>query len=139
MLRYPMKLTKEGDTFIVSFPDVPEAHTFGEDVKEAKTRALDALLTAFDAYMKDRRPIPRPSLKGRHFVTMPPLMEAKLALYDAMREQHVNKSELSRRLKWHLPQVDRVLNVRHASRLDSLEEALAAVKRRMTIQIEKSA
>jgi antitoxin HicB len=51
----------------------------------------------------------------------------------------LTKPELSRRLKWHLPQVDRVLNVRHASRLDSLEEALAAVKRRMTIQIEKYA
>ena len=37
---------------------------------------------------------------------------AKTALYEAMREQGVGRAELARRLRWHLPQVDRVLDLR---------------------------
>jgi hypothetical protein len=32
---------------------------------------------------------------------------AKTALYDGMREQGVGRAELARRLRWHLPQVNR--------------------------------
>ena len=35
-----------------------------------------------------------------------------------MRAGNVGKAELARRLDWHLPQVDRVLRVRHGSQLD---------------------
>ncbi len=40
-----------------------------------------------------------------------------------MREQGIGKAELARRLSWHPPQVDRVLDVRHKSRLDQMESA----------------
>ena len=30
MLRYPVRLTTEGEHVLVDFPDFPEAHTFGE-------------------------------------------------------------------------------------------------------------
>jgi antitoxin HicB len=63
-------------------------------------------------------------------------MAAKVALYQAMRAQHVGKAELARRLHWHLPQVDRLLDVRHASRIDQLEAGLGAVGKRLTLTIE---
>ena len=44
-----------------------------------------------------------------------------------MREAKVNKSELARRLDWHMPQVDRVLDVHHASQLDQLDAAFGAL------------
>ena len=44
MLRYPVKLSRDtNDTILVEFLDVPEAHTFGEDVDEALMQAVDAL------------------------------------------------------------------------------------------------
>lgn len=134
MLRYPVKLTKENGTVLVAFPDFPEAHTHGEDKDEALTRAVDALMTIVEAYMKDRQAIPPPS-KGRTTVEVPPLMMAKMALYNEMRKQKINKSELSRRLNWHLPQVDRVLDVRHASRLDQLDQALKVVGRHLRVEV----
>jgi hypothetical protein len=36
---------------------------------------------------------------------------AKTALYEAMREQGVGRAELARRLRLHLPQVNRVLEL----------------------------
>ena len=60
MLRYPVKLSRDtNDTILVEFPDVPEAHTFGEDEDEALMQAADALETVLSIYIDDRRDIPR--------------------------------------------------------------------------------
>ena len=49
-----------------------------------------------------------------------------------MRAQRVGKAELGRRLNCHLPQIDRLLDLGHDSRLDQLEAALAALGKRLT-------
>ena len=134
MLRYPVRLTAEGEHVLVDFPDFPEAHTFAETREEALTRASDALLTVIDAYMKDRQRLPQPS-KGRVMVDVPPLAVPKIGLYSAMREKRITKAELGRRLGWHMPQVDRILDVHHASRMDRLEQALQAVDRRLEVTV----
>src|SRR4051794_15815423 len=106
MLQYPVKLSRDTNgAILVEFPDVPTAHTFGEDEDEALMHAVDALETALSMYIDDRRDIPQPpAIKRRgKFVTVPALTEAKLALYSVMRAQRVGKAELARRLNWHLP------------------------------------
>jgi antitoxin HicB len=40
-----------------------------------------------------------------------------------MRAGKIGKAELARRLHCHLPQIDRLLDLNHASRLDQLEAA----------------
>jgi len=41
---YPVKLKRDdNDTILVSFPDFPEAHTYGDDEGDALERAKDAL------------------------------------------------------------------------------------------------
>jgi hypothetical protein len=40
---------------------------------------------------------------------------AKTALYDAMREEGVGRAELARRLRYHLPEVSRLLDLLYAS------------------------
>ena len=141
MLRYPVKLIKDTNgTILVDFPDVPEAHTFGDDRREALAHAPDALETAFMGYIEDRRPIPRPSPSKRGpFVILPALTEAKLALYMTMRSNKIGKSELARRLNCHLPQIDRLLDLCHASRLDQLEAAFRALGKTLSIQISEAA
>ena len=70
---------------------------------------------------------------------MPTLSEAKLNLYQAMRAEGVGKAELARRLNCHLPQVDRLLDLSHASRLEQLEAAFRALGKRLSIVIEDAA
>ena len=134
MLNYPVKLTTEGEFILVDFPDFPEAHTFGETREEALRRASDALLTVIEAYMKDRQRLPQPS-RGKLTVTVPPLTVPKIELYKAMQQKRITKAELGRRLGWHMPQVDRILDVRHASRMDRLQQALQAVDRRLEVTV----
>jgi hypothetical protein len=60
--RSPGWLTKEGCTFESGKGGhLPEAHTFGETKEEALARAEDALARVIQAYIADRRPIPKPS------------------------------------------------------------------------------
>ena len=116
------------------FPGFPEAHTFGDTREEALRRASDALLTVIEAYMKDRQRLPQPS-RGKLTVTVPPLTVPKIELYKAMQQKRITKAELGRRLGWHMPQVDRIHDVRRASRMDRLQQALQAVDRRLEVTV----
>src|SRR5436190_20986559 len=122
-MNYPITLTPDdNDTYLVTFPDFPEATTFGADRDEAIARAVDALETVIDAYIRDRRPIPTPSAPvatGARSaqVALPALVATKVQIYDAMRQQQVGKAALAKRLNVHLPQIDRLLDVRHGSKL----------------------
>jgi antitoxin HicB len=142
MYTYPVTLEPDdNDTFLVTFPDVPGAITYGDTEDEALARAVDALETMLIGIMGDRLPIPAPSpvKRGGKSVTLPPSSVAKVALYQAMRETSVGKAELARRLNCHLMQIDRLLDLRHASRLEQIDNALRAVGKRLEINISDAA
>lgn len=142
MLIYPVQLERDTDgKILVSFPDVPGAITYGDEEQEALARAIDALETVFMGIIADREPIPAPGrvTRGRKPVRVPTLTEAKLNLYQSMRAARVGKAELARRLNCHLPQVDRLLDLGHASRLDQLEAAFRALGKRLGIVVEDAA
>jgi antitoxin HicB len=142
MLRYPVKLSRDtNDTILVVVPDIPEAYTFGEDEDEALMQAVDAIESALSFYIDDRRDIPPPSTakRGMKAVTLPALTEAKIALYSTMRAAKVGKAELSRRLNCHLPQVDRLLDLTHSSRLDQLEAAFRVLGKQLSVEILEAA
>ena len=56
-----------------------------------------------------------------------------------MRADGVGKAALARRLGVALPQIDRLLDPRHASRLDAIERALAALGRSLMIVVRAPA
>jgi antitoxin HicB len=142
MIAYPAKFTPEEGAFTVTFPDIPEAITCGYSPVEAMEYAEDALATVLSIYMKRKQDLPKASaLRGRHIkvVRLPALQEAKLSLYQAMREAGVRKADLARRLGWQKSQVDRLLNLKHSSRLDQIEQALGALRKRLVIDVEDAA
>jgi antitoxin HicB len=63
----------------------------------------------------------------------------EIELYRAMRAEKVGKAALAKRLGVALPQVDRMLDLRHRSRLDAIERALAALGRSLTIVVKAAA
>ena len=137
MLNYTVTLTKDGDTILVRFRDILEAITFGVDNEEALLNAVDALETGLSFYVEGPKALPLPSkVKWRERTVSPTALEcAKLGVYQAMTEQGVKKSELVRRLGWHMPQVDRLFDLRHASRLDQIEAAALALGRHIEVRI----
>ena len=133
MLAYPIVLEDDEGTLLATSPDFPELTTFGMDRDEALARAVDALEEAITARIHDGRDIPPPS-RGRQVAVLPTLTAIKVMLYREMRTQGIGKAELARRLGWHLPQVDRVLDIQHNSRMDQLDAALGALGRHLYVR-----
>ncbi len=138
--RVVLKRASNG-TVVATFPDVPEAHTAGNDEAQALARAPDALETALAIYLDQRRDLPRPARrrKGQRAVTLPPMAAAKLAIYQAMRDKGVTQVALARRLGCDPKDVRRLLDLMHHSRLDRLEAALAALGKRLVIEVRDAA
>ena len=142
MLAYTALFEPEGEGFVVTFPDIPEAITEGGSAAGAMEYAVDALQTILSAYINRRREIPRPKRargKNVRLVSLPALTEAKIGLYRSMRARNVRKADLARRIGWQKSQVDRLLDLKHASRLDQIETALKALDKRLTVQVEDAA
>ncbi len=132
MLAYPITLRDDDGAVLATSPDFPELTTFGDDREEAIARAVHALEEAIAARIHDREDIPAPS-RGETYAILATLTSVKVMLYQGMRNQGVGKAELARRLGWHMPQVDRVLEVQHRSRLDQMDAALRAIGRQLHV------
>jgi antitoxin HicB len=91
MFDYPVTLTPDDGTVLVTFVDVPEAITFGADVDAALLNAIDALETGLSFYVDARKPLPvasQPTV-GQKTVRSSALECAKLGVYQAMIDQVV--------------------------------------------------
>lgn len=138
-MRYPVELERDDDTVLVSSREFPEMHTFGDDEADALRHAVDAMETAILGRMMDREPIPYPGEIQQHFVVLPTQSALKVELYRAMLEEGLRKADVARLLGWHPPQVDRLFDLRHASRLDQIEAAFRALGRSIDFEVSKAA
>ena len=134
---YPAILTPDpGESgFTVTFRDLAEAITQGEDIPDALAQAADCLEEAIAGRIRLSKSIPTPSKqrKAEHPVPVPVLMAAKAALYLAIKESAVTNSELARRLNLNEKEVRRLLDPRHKSKIDRIEAALEALGRRLIL------
>ena len=136
MLAYPVTLTpeKEGG-YVVTFRDIPEAITQGETVEEALAMAAEALELAMDFYFEGRRlvPMPSPTKRRQRLVELPASLTAKILLLNEMIRQKVRPAELARRLGTTPQAVNRLTNLRHASKIDGIAGAMKALGKTLEI------
>src|ERR1700730_6354681 len=100
--------------------------TSGVDRRDTLMQASDCLEEAIAGRVSDGLDIPAPS-KARvrqPLVPGPALMAAKAALYVAMRQEGVSKTELANRLGCDEKEVRRILSPRHPTKLPRIQEAL---------------
>lgn len=137
MLRYPARITQDGDGFMVSFPDIPEALTGAPSRDEAITMAADALTTAMDFYFEDRRPVPSPSApkRGQVMIDLPPSVGAKELLLNEMLAQGTRPSDLARLMNIRPQEVNRLTTLRHPTKIDTVADALKALGKRLEVSL----
>jgi len=126
--------------FAVTFPDLPEAITWGDDRAEALANAADCLDEALAARIKRRLDLPLPArARGRPCVAPGSLIGAKAALYLAMKEAKVRPAGLARRLGVDRSAVNRLLDPAHATKPAQLDAAFAALGKRLVVSVENAA
>lgn len=135
---FPMHFKPEKDGgYVVTCRDVSEAITQGDSLKEAIEAAEGALQAALEMRIQDSLEIPTSSepRRGERLVSPPITTALKAALHVAMREQHMSKSELARRLGVNEKEARRLLNSGHASKAPALERAIQALGKRVEVLI----
>jgi antitoxin HicB len=138
MYAYPVKTKLDSNgTLLVTFPDIPEAITVSATEADVVRFGTEALESAFEIYFDERREIPAPSQpkRGQQTVQLSALVTAKVLLANEMVRQDVRKAELARRLNLHGPQVDRLLNPRHSSKIDAIEAAFESLGRKLEVSV----
>ncbi len=141
MLRftYPIKVTpdrKDGG-YVVTCRDISEVITQGETPDEAIAEAEGALQAAIEGRIEDGLDIPAPSKakRGERLGTTPITTALKAAVYIALRDSGISKSEFARRMQVNEKEARRMLDPKHSTKVPTLERALAALGRRAEIKV----
>lgn len=126
-----------GGGYTVTFRDIPEAITQGDSLEEARIAAVDALTTAMDFYFEDGRKVPAPSKarKGEEVVTLPPSIATKVALLNLMLEQKTRPVDLAKAMHVKPQEVTRLLDLHHATKIDTISAAFEALGRRLDFHV----
>ena len=124
---------------VVSFPDVPEAVTQGNDEDDARSQAAEALALALLTYLRQGRALPRPRAKGigLRMISLDPDDAGKVATIEAFNASGLTKSELGRRLGKDEREVRRILDPMHATKLPALMAALEVLGRRLVVGVQE--
>ncbi|WP_375607163.1 MULTISPECIES: type II toxin-antitoxin system HicB family antitoxin [unclassified Bartonella] len=140
-MKYAIKFIKDdNDTLLVVSKDFQEFITYGNDEKEALEQAKNALLTVIMGRFQDREFIPFGHRDIAYpFVEVSSLVTLKIAIHNAMIEKNLRKADLVRLLKLHPIQIDRLLDLNHATKLDALESTLIALGKEISINIQNAA
>ena len=144
MIQYPALFEPDADKggFVVTFLDFEWGVTQGETEAEATGMAKDALLCIIEETIRKRQNLPKPSrVRGKQYreISLPALADVKVQLYEAMRAGRVQKAELARRMGIPRQQIERLLDLGHSSRLEHIEAALRALKKRLVFSTEEAA
>ncbi len=135
---YPVDVRPSGKTFLVRFPDLPEALTEGATHEDALENAFDCLEEAIASRIAEREDIPRPGLLKQGFapaVALSALMSAKAALYLARREAGLSNVQLAKRLDLDERQVRRLQDPAMSSRLPEIDRAIDALGQRLEVRL----
>lgn len=133
---FPALFTRGSEAeYIVSFPDIPEALTFGTSQEEAIEAAGDCLREALRGRIRDQEEIPEPTrnMKDGRYVVPPAETVAKVAVYDAFRRAGLTRVALAEKLDLHESEVRRILDPNHRTKLERLEQTARALGGRLDI------
>ncbi len=128
--------------YTVAFPDFGYGVTQGETTEEAMEMAQDLLMLTIGDYIREGKQLPGPARRrGARFrpVPLPALQSAKVDLYTAFLESGLKKAEFARRIGIPKTRIERLFSLRHHSRLDQIEAALAALGKRLHVEARDAA
>lgn len=140
-LAYPVNLVEDLGTVRVAFPDWDNTETFGSDREEALAMAKDLLETMASVHVSKGEAFPDPSpdlsrpTVGLCLLSVP----QRLACTWQCWMQVFPRQNCPDGWGWHPPQAQKLLDLQHKSRVDQIEQALAAVGKRLVVMVQDAA
>lgn len=138
MYDYAVRFETDGEPGIAVFcRDLPELNSYGENEEHALREAVDAIETTLSLYVDQRRAIPAatPAEPGEHVIALPAVTVAKIHLWNEMVARGMRKADLCRLLDLKPVTADRLVDFLHASKIEQIEKALAAMGKRLQVSL----
>ena len=134
---YPATVESNNEGGSCQVRDVPEAITEAWDLEELKNNARDALISAIDFYIEDRKAFPVGSTvkSGEIAIELPASVVAKVLLLNTMVQANVRPIDLARKMKVKPQEVTRLTDIRHATKIDTIQKALRALGKELVITL----
>ena len=134
---YAFRFTKEGDGWVITCRDIPEAISQADAGENRTEIAEGCLQAALESRIRDNEPLPIASKqrRGEIMISPPAATAAKSALYDAMRDAGISKTQLARKLGIDEKEVRRMLDAGHGTKLPRIAEAVEALGRHLHIAL----
>lgn len=117
-----------------------QAAAASRTLEEAEAMAVDALVTAMDFYFEDRREVAKPSaaLEGERLVELPLSVSTKVELLNLVVRKKAQPIDIARTMGIKPQEVTRILNLHHATKIDTLASAFNAVGYRLELKVSKA-
>lgn len=135
-IRYPAILepAPEGG-FTVTFPDIEEAVTEGDDLDAAIFNAAEALTLCLEQRIDEGVPIPKPGRTPRGAVLIEPAaaVQAAVLIRRAREDQGRSVADLARALHTSWPAAQRLERSGGNPTIKQLERAAAALGKRLVV------
>ncbi len=125
--------------YVITFRDIPEAITQGDNLEEALQMATDALVRAMEFYFEDQRsvPLPSPAKAGEQLIELPLSISAKVLLLNEMLQQRVRPVELARKMALRPQEVNRLLKLDHKTKIDTISDALKVLGCKLDLMLAR--
>lgn len=138
MLIYPYRITAEGDGgVIIRLPDFPESRTRATNNAPSEGLVRKALEEAIIAAFSGGRRIPMPGAprRGQRLLALPLSMGVKVLLLNEFTASGMRQAELARRLGMTPQEITRLINLRHATKIDGLLRAFSVFGKRLECRV----
>lgn len=141
MFRYPITVSfdDESGEYEISYRDFSDLYSSALTEDDVELEAKDGLIAFIAEQIESRLPIPAPSPAAAGDITihLPILTCLKIALHNAMINTGTRKVDLARKLNQKGPQIDRLLDVEYASKVETLEQALYLLGYEVSVSVAK--
>jgi len=134
-IRYAAVLAAQPEGgFTVTFPDIPEAITEGDDRDAAVFNAAEVLTLCLEQRMEDGEAIPAArEVEGGEWIEPAASVQAALLVRGAREAQGKTLADLARALQTSWPAAQRLEQCRSNPTLKQLERAAAALGKRLVV------
>lgn len=124
-----VEFVEDEGVYEINFCDFPDIQGVTYCAEDVELEAQETLLATLSELITLRNPIPLPqnSVTSAFAIHLPVLSCLKIALHNAILETQTPRSKLARTLNISAQQIERLLDLQYASKIEALEQALFVV------------
>ncbi len=135
---FPIILTPDltDGGYVVTFPDLPEAITQGENIEDCLKEATDCLEEAIALRIDEQLDLPLPSeIQSDYWVELPLQICLKAVLYLSIKESGISYQKLAKTLNIQEQEISKNIQPNQPTSLEMTENILSVLGKKLQVNL----